>query len=145
MKTLRCVISVALLPLMLPAQQPSVEPLTNQRIIDLSRNGVRSDELAVIISTAPQISFDLSPTGEQQMMQAGVTEGTIKAMAARESGANLQPELRPSSLTKPPAAKHSHHVRTWVIVGVAAGGLAFLGYALSNPHAGGLGCVSCKP
>jgi hypothetical protein len=131
-KTVSVAIALALLPVTLAeAQQQAIEPLTNQRIVQLTKSGLSADELSRVISTAPTVSFDLSPTGEQQMMQAGVTEGTIKAMAARESGASLQPELRPSSLTKPPARKHSHHVRTWVIVGVAAGGLAFLGYALS--------------
>lgn len=61
-------------------------PLTNQRIIELTRAGVHQDELTRIIATAPEVSFDLTPAGEQQMMQAGVTEETIKAMAAREDG-----------------------------------------------------------
>jgi hypothetical protein len=151
MKTLRCVISVALLPLMLSAQQPAAEPLTNQRIMDLSRNGVRSDELAVIISTAPQISFDLSPSGTQQMMQAGVTEGTIKAMAAREAGVALRPagnQFQPvsqyaASLQQPVTGKHSHRLRNWIIIGVAAGGLGYWGYRLSNPTITPAGCFNC--
>src|ERR1700730_2214087 len=42
--------------------------------------------LEVDIATAPSVSFDLSPSAEQAMMSAGVSEDTIKAMAAREEG-----------------------------------------------------------
>jgi hypothetical protein len=67
-------------------QQQPTGPLTNQRIIDLVRAGINGDELRRIIATAPSVSFDLSPAGNQAMMSAGVTEDTIKAMAARENG-----------------------------------------------------------
>src|SRR5260370_40103583 len=69
------------------AQQPAQSgPLTNQRIIELLHSGVRPEELARIIATAPQVSVDLSPTGTNTMMKAGISEDTIKAMAAREAG-----------------------------------------------------------
>ena len=68
------------------AQQPGQSgPLTNQRIIELVRSGVRADELARMIASAPEVNFDLTTTGEKAMMQAGVSEEEIKAMAARES------------------------------------------------------------
>lgn len=70
----------------LAQQAAQTGPLTNQRIIELVHSGVRSDELARIIATAPQVSFDLSPAATSSMMQAGVSEDTIKAMAAKESG-----------------------------------------------------------
>jgi hypothetical protein len=82
------------------AWQPSV-PLTDQRVIELARSGVHPDELARIIAMAPQVSFDLMPGAEQQMMQAGVTEDTLKAMAIRESGPNprsLPPRVSPNPL-----------------------------------------------
>src|SRR5690348_14408719 len=66
--------------------QPTSGPLTDQRIIELVRAGVRADELARMIATAPQIIFDLTPAATDAMMKAGVSEDTIKAMAAREQG-----------------------------------------------------------
>jgi hypothetical protein len=54
----------------------------HKRIIELVHSGIRADELARIIATAPSVSFDLSPSAEQAMMSAGVTEETIRAMAA---------------------------------------------------------------
>lgn len=77
-------LALALLGLPIYGQQAG--PLTDQRVIDLARAGVRPDELARIIADAPQVSFDLTPAWSQAMMTAGVTEDTIKAMAAREAG-----------------------------------------------------------
>lgn len=62
-------------------------PLTDQRIIELVKSGVRTDELSRLIATAPAVSFDLTPAATQQMMDAGVSEDIIKAMSAREQGA----------------------------------------------------------
>lgn len=62
------------------------KPLTDQRIIELVRAGLSANELARLIATAPEISFDLTPAAEDQMMKAGVSEDTIKLMAAREIG-----------------------------------------------------------
>jgi hypothetical protein len=67
----------------------SSAPLTDQRIIDLAHGGVKQDELIRLISTAPDIAFDLTPTGEQRMMDAGLTEEIIKAMATRENGGSI--------------------------------------------------------
>jgi hypothetical protein len=67
-------------------QQQPTGPLTNQRVIELVHAGISGEELLRLIATAPSVSFDLSPAGNQAMMSAGVTEDTIKAMAARENG-----------------------------------------------------------
>jgi hypothetical protein len=116
-------------------------PLTDQRIIELTKSGLRQDELARVIASAPSVNFDLTPSAEQQMMQAGVTEDTIKAMAARENGLMLQasvaPAVSPIASVPTDAANHSHRTRNWIIVGVsvlAAGGLAYAAYRLSNPN-----------
>jgi hypothetical protein len=66
--------------------QPRSGPLTDERIIALVHAGVRPDELARVIATAPQVSFDLTPAATDAMMKAGVSEDTIKQMAAREEG-----------------------------------------------------------
>lgn len=68
-------------------QQNVSEPLTNQRIIELVRSGTDLTKLNRLIATAPQVNFDLTPAAEQKMIEAGVSEDTIKAMAAREQGA----------------------------------------------------------
>ena len=92
-----------------PAQQ-STGPLTDQRIIELVRAGISADELRRIIATAPSIAFDLSPAATDAMLRAGVTEDTIKMMAAKESPAVPSPAA-PSSRTSagggPPAQTQS--------------------------------------
>ncbi len=66
--------------------QQAQGPLTDQRIVDLALAGVSQREIIRIVSSAPEVTFVLSPLQEQAMMNAGVTEDIIKAMAARESG-----------------------------------------------------------
>jgi hypothetical protein len=68
-------------------QLPELQPLTNQRIVDLVHSGVQSNELARIIASARDVSFDLTPSGTDALLRAGVSEDIIRAMAARESGA----------------------------------------------------------
>jgi hypothetical protein len=70
------------LPVCLYAQQP----LTNVRIIELWHSGVHADELQRVISTAPSISFNLTPAATDSLLSAGISEDVIKAMAARENG-----------------------------------------------------------
>src|SRR6478672_2815512 len=62
------------------------EQLTNQRIIELSRNGVRPDELSRLITTAPEVSFNLTPADIDILMKAGISDDLIKVMAARQHG-----------------------------------------------------------
>src|SRR5947209_1739558 len=69
----------------LEAQQAPSGPLTDQRIVNLAHAGLSSDELARVIATAPQVSFDIRPAATDAMMNAGISEDTIKAMAAREN------------------------------------------------------------
>lgn len=93
------------------AQQPGQSgPLTNQRIIELVHSGVRVDELARMIATAPEVNFDLTPTGENAMMQAGVSEETIKAMAAREGSImdNNAPVQQPTMQPQPSSSRWTH-------------------------------------
>jgi hypothetical protein len=65
------------------------ETLTNERITELAQHGVTQEELARIIRTAPEISFYLTPTGIDALLKAGVSDETIKAMAARENGSTV--------------------------------------------------------
>jgi TonB family protein len=75
----------------------NAEPLTDARIIQFVRNGLRGDEIIRLIETAPSISFDLTPSATDQMLKAGITEDVIKAMAAREQGAlTTHPPASPS-------------------------------------------------
>jgi hypothetical protein len=84
--------------MLLPQQAPPVTgPLTNQRVIELVHAGITGDELRRVIATAPSVSFDLSPAGNQAMISAGVTEDTIKAMAAREKGTVFSPAVGAST------------------------------------------------
>lgn len=99
MRLLRLTLAVAALALSLGAQQTQLTPgpLTDQRVIEMVRAGVRTDELARIIATAPQVSFDLSPAGTDALLNAGVTEETIKAMAAREQALPSATPVQPRS------------------------------------------------
>lgn len=133
MKTL----SILLLSTVMFAQVP----LTDQRIIELTKSGLHQDELDRIIATAPSVSFDLSVGAEDRMTSAGVSEETIKQMAAREAGASLgTPTVAPVAAQP---VKHSHKLRTWLIIGISAGALAYLGYQLSNPNETPSGCIVC--
>lgn len=80
-------------------QTASQGPLTDDRIIELTRSGVRPAELVAIIGSAPQVAFDLTPAAEQQMMDAGISEDTIKAMAARQNNTQFTRAERPASVS----------------------------------------------
>jgi hypothetical protein len=58
--------------------------LTNQRIGDMALAGVSQSEIIRVISTAASVSFDLRPNSTDALLQVGVSEDIIKAMAARE-------------------------------------------------------------
>lgn len=53
-----------------------------------------------MIATAPKVDFDLTPAGTNELLKAGVSEETIKAMAAREGG--TKPEQAPESSAATP-------------------------------------------
>jgi len=82
MKSLRFLLFLFALPLLSLAQAPV--PLSNQHVILLVESGLRPSEVVRLIGTAPAVSFDLTPSGTNQLLRAGVSEETIKQMAARE-------------------------------------------------------------
>jgi hypothetical protein len=90
-------------PFFAQQQPPAYEPLTNERVIRLIRSGVSTDELTLIITTAPQVGFDLTPAGTTTLSQAGVPDGVIKAMAARMNPvtATVPGPPAPESASKP--------------------------------------------
>ncbi len=110
-------------------------PLTDQRIIELAHSGVHADELNRMIQSAPQINFDLSPGAEAQMMQAGVTEDTIRIMAAREASATVV-SAAPLVATQQPK-KHRNKVVFWTLLAAGCGLAAWGGYQLSNRQPNG--------
>ena len=120
--------------LCLVAQQPqgSSGPLTDQRVVELVRAGVSADELARIIATASQVSFDLSPSGTDGMMNAGVSEDTIKAMAAREQGTTPVTDIHSTrdSIQQPLPEPKEHTERT-------VGTDVFVGYSYLNADMNG--------
>src|SRR5450755_3548147 len=79
-------ITLALLTAFTVCAQQTTGPLTNPRIGDMVLAGVSQTEIIRIISTAPQISFDLRPGSTDNLLKVGVSEAIIKAMAAREAG-----------------------------------------------------------
>jgi hypothetical protein len=66
------------------AQRPPGR-MNDQRIVDLVGMGVSEQEIIRMISAADKFDFDLRPVSTDAMMNAGVSEELIKAMAARES------------------------------------------------------------
>jgi hypothetical protein len=72
-------------------------PLTDQRIMALAMAGVSAQEIFRIIGSAPEISFDLGPVATDAMLKAGVSSEVIKAMAAREIGAQAPTVAVPTS------------------------------------------------
>ena len=78
--------TLALLTAFTVCAQQTTGPLTNPRIGDMVLAGVSQTEIIRIISTAPQISFDLRPGSTDNLLKVGVSEAIIKAMAAREAG-----------------------------------------------------------
>jgi hypothetical protein len=70
--------------LCLPIFAQTTEPLTNQSVVQLIQSGVRSDEVLRVIGAAPAVSFNLTPADTDKLALAGVSEDTIKMMAARE-------------------------------------------------------------
>jgi hypothetical protein len=58
--------------------------LTNSRLIQLAHEGVHPEELARVITMAPNVSFDLTPTGTDALLAAGLPEQIVKDMSARE-------------------------------------------------------------
>jgi hypothetical protein len=80
---------VILLAVPVLAQQSAPSgPLTNQRVIQLVQAGLSQDDILRIIRTAPSVSFSFAPAFTSQLMQYGVSEETIKAMAARQIAPN---------------------------------------------------------
>src|SRR5947209_4705591 len=66
-----------------------LEALTNQRIIELVQVGDRQNEIVRIKTTATDINFDLTPAATDHMLQAGVSEDIIKAMASQGVGSYI--------------------------------------------------------
>jgi hypothetical protein len=91
MKSIRILSLLCFLATCAVAQQASVVgPLSNNRIVELLHAGIRSDELMRVIATAPEIGFVLTPAQTKALMDAGVTEDVIKAMAARQNGVSVK-------------------------------------------------------
>src|SRR3954453_22324906 len=89
----------------LAQQSAPAGPLTNQRVIQLVQAGLSQDDILRIIKTAPSVSFSFAPAFTSQLMQYGVSEETIKAMAARQIAPNPDTkavQARPSTPAAPP-------------------------------------------
>lgn len=101
---MKALVLLSLISLSLFAQAPGPPPgpLTNDRVTELVKSGVRADEIARIIATAPAVDFHLAPADTNLLLQSGVSEDTIKAMAARESGTTLATTTPPPASPFPP-------------------------------------------
>jgi hypothetical protein len=61
-------------------------PLNDQRIMNLTQDGVSEAEILRLIATAHEFAFDLRPAATDAMLKVGVSDAVVRAMAARESG-----------------------------------------------------------
>jgi hypothetical protein len=66
--------------------QQHVPVLDNERVADLVRGGMGQEELLRAVATAPVVAFRFLPGDMSELLKAGVSQGTIKAMAARHYG-----------------------------------------------------------
>jgi hypothetical protein len=62
---------------------------------------VKQDELIRIIASAPAVDFRLAPNDSNQLLGAGVSEDTIKAMASRQSGISAAMPARAAAAPVP--------------------------------------------
>jgi len=90
--------------------------LTNMRVADLVRAGVSTQEIVRVIASAPEVNFDLRPASTDNLLQAGVSENIIKAMAARENGTSLaiQPVAERKRLGVAPSIPASGKFRVFI-------------------------------
>jgi hypothetical protein len=87
--TIKLAFATALLCWEVTAQTGPQSAMTNDRVIQLVQAGLHSDELERLISGAKEVNFTLTPAAMDSMLKAGVTEDTIKAMAARQQGEGI--------------------------------------------------------
>jgi hypothetical protein len=76
--------TVLLLPLLACTLAAQTGPLTDEQIVNLRRGGLTDDELLHRIACAPAIQFLLIPNWVDYMLKSGISEKTIRVMAARE-------------------------------------------------------------
>jgi hypothetical protein len=88
-------------------------PLTDQRICDLVAAGVSAPEILRIIASAPAVDFDLRPGSTAAIMNAGVSEEMIKAMAARENGGTVIPTALKTGDSRIPAPDTGTSIQPW--------------------------------
>jgi hypothetical protein len=98
LKLLACSFAIAACSLF--AQRPS-GPLTNQKIGNLAGAGVSDAEIIRIIGSAKDVNFDLRPGSTDNLLNAGVSEDVIKAMAAKVNGEAVPAAPRFSSSQAP--------------------------------------------
>jgi hypothetical protein len=87
----------ALISMSMAGQEPL--PLNDQRIVDLVSMGVSQTEIIRMIGSAQKFDFDLRPISTAAMLNAGVSEDVIKAMAAKTNGRPIGPAVAPGSGT----------------------------------------------
>jgi len=75
--------------------------LTNEQIIDLAKSGMDDENLIANIKDAHNVKFDLSVSGQKQLMQGGVSNKVLAAMRQKSKGTTAAPRARPAA----PAAK----------------------------------------
>lgn len=90
----RTTLLLTLLACILAAQ---TGPLTDEQIVNLHNGGLTDGELFIRIASAPSTQFNLTPGWTDYMLKSGVSEGVIRAMAARENGAFAPPPPPPPS------------------------------------------------
>ena len=59
------------------------EVLTNQGVIELAKSGMNDENLIANIKDAKEVDFDLSLSGQKQLMQSGVSNAVLSAMRTR--------------------------------------------------------------
>jgi ribosomal protein L14 len=80
-----------------------------KRLIQLARTGLQAEDLQRLIRNAPAVRFNLIPAETDELQKEGISQDTIKIMAARQNG------KLPSAVSGTPSAPQDRaHLRVFV-------------------------------
>jgi hypothetical protein len=80
------------------AETPDLRPLTNRDLIQAARTGLQAEDLQRLVRTSRAVRFNLIPAETDKLEKEGVSQDTIKMMAARDK---MGVFLRPSQVRPP--------------------------------------------
>lgn len=83
------------------AETPDTSILTNRDVIQSARTGLQAEDLQRLIRTSPAVSFNLIPAEIDELQKEGLSQDTIRLMAARQNGRIPSDTGVPNALSPP--------------------------------------------